>query len=332
MEQPVSRRAGERGEPAAERYLLDTESPDAVDSFMTADPYVSDGVLATVASDSATVVTPTTRTTVGLLHPGEMGAAIGAVLTGLGHRVVWASRGRSDATRRRAGFAGLDDVGTPADVAAEATIVLSVCPPAAALETARSLAGFTGVYVDANAIAPATAERVAEIVTGEGATFVDGGLVGGPPARPGVVRLYLSGGASQRVAGLFADTAVDARILGDTVGAASALKCAYAAWTKGTIALLLAVRRYARVSGTEDALVKEWAESLPELEARFEHAEAAAGAKGWRWTAEMREIAAAFESVGLPGGFHTAAADVLTLPRPDAGSGEEPSPRKGDGP
>lgn len=263
-------------------------------------------------------------TTIGILHPGEMGAAIGAALRGLGHRVVWASAGRSDATRARAVSAGLDDLGTPAAVAAAAGLVLSVCPPAAAVDTARSVAGFAGVYVDANAISPSTTARVGDILTSGAATFVDGGLVGRPPAHHGDVRLYLSGPAAGRVAALCAGSAVDARVLGETIGAASALKCAYAAWTKGTSALVLAVRRYARASGTEEALVEEWAESLPELTARFEVATAAARAKGWRWIAEMREIAAAFESVGLPAGFHDAAAEVFALPSLDRTPRERP--------
>jgi 3-hydroxyisobutyrate dehydrogenase-like beta-hydroxyacid dehydrogenase len=260
--------------------------------------------------------------TIGILHPGEMGAAIGAVLVDRGRRAVWASAGRSDATRRRADAAGLEDVGTAGRVAAEADVVLSVCPPAAAIETARAVAGFSGVYVDANAISPATATAVAAVVAEGGATFVDGGLVGRPPVRRGDLRFYMSGAAAGGVAQLFDESAVDARVLRGEIGAASSLKCAYAAWTKGTIALLLAVRRYSRASGVEGALVEEWEVSLPDLVGRWDSAAAAARAKGWRWTAEMREIAAAFESVGLPGGFHAAAAEVFALPGLDAGPGE----------
>ncbi|MGE5060010.1 MAG: phosphogluconate dehydrogenase, partial [Betaproteobacteria bacterium] len=50
--------------------------------------------------------------TVALLHPGNMGATIGAAARAGGARVIWASQGRSDATRQRAERAGLIDVGT----------------------------------------------------------------------------------------------------------------------------------------------------------------------------------------------------------------------------
>ena len=238
--------------------------------------------------------------TVGLLHPGEMGAAVGAVLRGQGVRVVWASEGRSEETRARAEAAGLEDAGSVVEVA-RSDVVFSICPPHAALEVARS-AEFAGVYVDANAVSPATAREVAEAV-GE---FVDGGIVGSPPREPGTARLYLSGDRASEVAELFAGSALDARVVSN----ASALKMAYAAWTKGTAAMLLAIRELAFREGVEEALLAEWDLSQPELRDRFARAARSAEAKGWRWVGEMEEIAATFEAAGLPGGFHRAAAEV----------------------
>jgi 3-hydroxyisobutyrate dehydrogenase-like beta-hydroxyacid dehydrogenase len=238
--------------------------------------------------------------TVGLLHPGEMGAAIGAVLRGQGHRVVWASEGRSGETRARAEAAGLEDAGSVAEVA-RSDVVFSICPPHAALEVARS-AHFGGIYVDANAVSPATAATVAGAV----GDLVDGGIVGSPPREPGTTRLYLSGERAEEVAELFDGSVLDARVVSN----ASAVKMAYAAWTKGTAAMLLAIRELARREGVEETLLAEWDLSLPELRDRHERAQRSAEAKGWRWVGEMEEIAATFEANGLPGGFHRAAAEV----------------------
>src|SRR4051812_26156868 len=246
---------------------------------------------------------------IGLLHPGEMGAAIGAALTASGRRVVWASGGRSAETRRRADEAGLADAGTLAELVRGSDVILSVCPPHAASDVARSAAGFGGLYVDANAIAPATARRLADVVPR--AELVDGGIVGPPPHRAGTTRLYLSGPSAPAVAELFAGTRVDARVVSAEVGAASALKVGYAAWSKGTAAMLLAIRELARAEGVEEPLVEEWRLSVPELEERWRSAERSAQAKGWRWIGEMEEIAAAFAADGLPDGFHLAAAEVF---------------------
>jgi 3-hydroxyisobutyrate dehydrogenase-like beta-hydroxyacid dehydrogenase len=246
---------------------------------------------------------------VGILHPGEMGAAFGAVLRDAGHSVLWASSGRSEATRTRAADARLDDAGSLDQLVARCDVVLSICPPHAALELAESLPPLDGIFVDANAIAPETARSVAAAAATRGARFVDGGIVGSPPTHS-EPRLFLAGADAAQVAALFTDTPVQPRVLPGPPGDASAVKCAFAAWTKGSGALLLAIRGFARAEGVEPALLEEWASSLPELEARSEAAQRSADAKGWRWTGEMEEIASAFAAHGLPRGFHEAAADV----------------------
>jgi hypothetical protein len=111
------------------------------------------------------------------------------------------------------------------------------------------------------------------------------------------------------VAALFAPTDLDAVTLGDDVAAASALKMCYAAWTKGTSALLLAIRATAAAHGVDAALVAEWARTQPGLTAR---SQAAAGTarKAWRFAGEMDQIAACFAEAGLPDGFARAAAEV----------------------
>jgi 3-hydroxyisobutyrate dehydrogenase-like beta-hydroxyacid dehydrogenase len=299
--------------------------------------------------------------TIGLLHPGEMGAAVGQCLARAGHRVLWSPEGRSGATAARAGAAGLTATASLADLIERADIIMSVCPPHAALDVAGQVAGsggheaaagereaaggkreaaggkreaagggsegaagdpraaaggsearFGGIFVDANAISPGTARKVAAIVEAGGAAYVDGGIIGPPPAAAGHTRLYLSGRQAEQVRRLFEGGALDARLVDrdPPVGAASAVKMAYASWTKGTAALVLAARGLARAEGVEDVLLAEWGLSQPGLADRSVQAAGSAAAKGWRWIAEMQEIAAAMAAAGLPDGFHQAAAEI----------------------
>lgn len=248
---------------------------------------------------------------IGLLHPGEMGAVVGRCLTGRGHTVLWASEGRSPATAARAAAAGFKDAVTASAVADQAGVILSVCPPHAAADVAWAVHGFRGLYVDANAISPGTAREVAQMITDSGGRYVDGGIIGAPPTTVGSTRLYLSGPQAEDVRALFAGTALDARVIGGATTAASAVKMAYGAWTKGTAALVLAIREMARENGVEEALLAEWALSQPNLEERSRGSARAATAKGWRWVAEMEEIAATMAAAGLPDGFHLAAAEVF---------------------
>jgi 3-hydroxyisobutyrate dehydrogenase-like beta-hydroxyacid dehydrogenase len=237
---------------------------------------------------------------IGLLHPGEMGSALGEALRGNGHRVLWASDGRSAQTAARA--ADFEDVGTAQAMAAAADVIVSVCPPHAARDVAALLDGFGGIYVDANAISPAAAREIGG---------VDGGIVGPPPRDGATTRLYLSGPRAEEVARLFAGTAVEPRVLGGEVGTASAMKMAFAGWSKGTAAMLVTIARLAEEHGVQEPLFAEWRAWHPELLDDLERSRRSAARKGWRWVGEMEEIADTFAAAGLPDGFHRAAAEVF---------------------
>ena len=253
-----------------------------------------------------------TITRIGILHPGDMGISIAASAKNAGHTVYWASEGRGAQTRARAEKHGLQDAGTLAALCAICEVVISVCPPHAAEALAQQAlaAGFTGLYVDGNAIAPERAQRIAAAVAGAGAACVDGGIIGGPAWKPGATWLYLAGPRAGEVAALFSAGPLETQVLGGGIGAASALKMCYAAYTKGSTALLCAVLATADVLQVGDALNGQWAREdsgLPE-----QHARRVRGvtAKAWRFSGEMREIAATFRGAGLPGGFHDAAAET----------------------
>jgi 3-hydroxyisobutyrate dehydrogenase-like beta-hydroxyacid dehydrogenase len=250
--------------------------------------------------------------TVGLLHPGEMGSAVGATLVGGRARVLWASEGRSAATRARASGIGLEDAGTLAAVLKASRVIVSVAPPHGAVDLARAVAalGFRGIYVDANAVAPETARQIGTIVEAAGARFVDGGIIGPATRKPGAARIYLSGSAAPDVSGLFGTGPVDAIVVDGPAGAASALKMAYAGWSKGSNALLASIRAFAAAEGVDSALLAEWKISMPEVPARSERAVVENARKAWRFVGEMDEIARAFAAAGLPTGFHEAAHDV----------------------
>lgn len=241
----------------------------------------------------------------GFLHPGAMGATIASACRGTR---VWASEGRSAASAERASEAAIDDVGTVAALVAEADTIVSVCPPGAALDVARQVAdlGFDGLYVDANAVSPASAHEIGRPF----ARFVDGGIIGPPVARAGTTRLYLAGDGASEVARRWAGSALEVRIIDAEPGAASAVKMGFAAWTKGTSALLLAVRAYVQAEGVSADLVGEWQTSMPDLVARSDHTAVGVGPKAWRFAGEMEEIADSFAAAGLPAGFHEAAARV----------------------
>lgn len=256
---------------------------------------------------------PNLKTAIGVVHPGDMGAALGAALRERGHTVLWSSRGRSAETRARALAASLTETESLRELVSASSVVISICPPHAALDVAAQVAAeaFAGTYVDANAVSPGSARQIGALVSEAGATFVDGDVIGGPPKPGGNTRVYLSGRMADEVAALFAGSdRLGTTVLAGPSEAASALKMCYAAWTKGTAALLLAIRAAASALEIEDALVEEWERSQPELIGRFAQVVNSAPRKAWRFAGEMDQIGDAFEAIDVPSEFHRAAAEV----------------------
>ncbi|MGV0035897.1 MAG: DUF1932 domain-containing protein [Candidatus Azotimanducaceae bacterium WSBS_2022_MAG_OTU7] len=248
-------------------------------------------------------------TTIGLISPGQMGASIGAAAANAGARVIWAGEGRSAASHTRASAAGLENCGTITRLINDSHIVLSVCAPHDAEDVATKMKqhGFSGLFADCNAIAPQKSRRIAEQLGHQ--NFVDGGIVGGPAWKSETgTRLYLSGARSDEIAVLFDNSPLHTTIIPGEVGAASAMKMMFAAYTKGTTALLAAILGAAEKEGVRNVLESRWG---PVFTAQTHQQVVDDSAKAWRFEGEMREIAATFEAADLPGGFHTAAADVF---------------------
>ena len=250
----------------------------------------------------------------GLLHPGEMGATVGAAARAGGLPVRVALDGRSEATQRRARDAGLEDLGSLSALVAGCDAIVSVCPPHLAKETAEAVLGlgFGGLYLDANAIAPSTLRELAGLFEAAdgGARLVDGGLIGPPASKSGTTRLYLSGPDAPAFAECFLGGPLAASLVPGSLGAASALKMSFAAWTKGSAALMAAIVAVAEEEQVADALRQEWQLSMPQLVAMAERGLRGTARKAWRFEGEMHEIARTFAEAGLPPGFHEAAAEI----------------------
>ncbi|MBK3637391.1 NAD(P)-dependent oxidoreductase [Streptomyces sp. MBT97] len=252
------------------------------------------------------------RRDVGILHPGSMGAQVAAQAVAAGATLRWLPQGRSEATRERAGDIGLRPAAGLRELAGACEILLSVCPPAAALDVAAQVAdaGFRGVYVDANAVGPERMAEITDVFAGGAVTVVDGGITGPPPREPGRTRLYLSGddGAVARVRDLFEGTALTPFVLPGPVGRASALKLAFAAYNKISYALAAQACALADGHGVLDELVDLAGHLLPDTPLGTPEHLATAGARAWRWEPEMREIAGACRAAGVSAAFAEAAA------------------------
>jgi 3-hydroxyisobutyrate dehydrogenase-like beta-hydroxyacid dehydrogenase len=232
---------------------------------------------------------------VAIVAPGAMGAGIGKRLAGNGVRVLTNLAGRSEASAARAREAGM--IAASDDEIATSDFILSILPPgdplALALRFAPVLAASNAkpVYVDCNAINPATVERVAAAIAPTGCAFVDAGIIGPPPRADDFgPRLYASGAAAARFASL-RRYGLDVRVLEGPLSAASALKMSYAGINKGAQAIGAAMMLAAMRAGSAQALFDELSFSQKEMLAQFQQQLPKMPAKAYRWIAEMQEIA-----------------------------------------
>jgi len=242
-----------------------------------------------------------------------MGSALGARLRVGGARVLVALDGRSERTRRLAAEAALEDVGALEGLVAEADVVLSVVPPGAAVEVAAAIGaaarGATAVVADLNAIAPVTAERVADALGAAGLEPVDGSISGPPPHEPGTTRIYLSGPRASEVAAL-PFGGVERVVVGEAIGLASAVKMCTASVYKGRVALLAQALRAAHRYGVVDHVVDDLAGTGLVNRDRVGGTLGKASAKAWRYVPEMEEIAATQAGAGLTPSLFLAVATV----------------------
>lgn len=254
--------------------------------------------------------------TVAVMSPGDMGHAVGRLLGEHGLRVVTCLRGRSPRTAALAAAAGIADLPDEAALVGEADLLLAILVPAQAVALAERIAdavraaGRGLLYVDANAVAPQTARRIAAILGAAGARIVDAGIIGGPPlpGRPGP-RFYASGAAAEEFARL-GEYGLDVRVIGAEVGQASGLKMCYAALTKGLTALGVELLVAGRALGLEGPLRAELEASQPELLAWVGRQAPGMPPKSERWVGEMEEIAATFAALGLTPRLLEGAADL----------------------
>jgi 3-hydroxyisobutyrate dehydrogenase-like beta-hydroxyacid dehydrogenase len=256
---------------------------------------------------------------VGIMSPGDMGSAIGKVLSDAGLNVITCLEGRGKLTQLRAQEAGMHDVASLDRLVSESDLILSVLVPSQALAMAQSIAdsvrrtGRHPAYADLNAIAPQTVRRINTVMTGAGVVFIDAGIIGSPPkAGKSSTRVYCSGPDTTALESL-TEAGLDVRRAGSDIGQASGLKMVYAASTKGITALWTELLVAAKALGLEDALMAEFKASGTNISEVLKGRIPSMPRRARRWVGEMEEIAKTFEDVGLTPRMLLGAADVYRL-------------------
>ncbi|KAJ6593641.1 6-phosphogluconate dehydrogenase C-terminal domain-like protein [Mycena capillaripes] len=237
-----------------------------------------------------------------------MGSGVAKVLTRNGVKVLTNLDGRSDDTRRRAREAGMRDASLK-EIGSTCDWVLSILPPSDAFSLAEKflresaastrLAGTPApIYVDCNAVSPATVRRIAALFTDSPSKFIDAGIIGGPPKDNYNPTIYASASEDSLLDSFVGLSKYGLKVSalkgeGAGIGDASALKMSYAGITKGTTGLFTTMILAAHQSSpaTADALLQELSESQPAFLKRITGVIPPMVPKAYRWVGEMEEIA-----------------------------------------
>jgi 3-hydroxyisobutyrate dehydrogenase-like beta-hydroxyacid dehydrogenase len=271
--------------------------------------------------------TPTDPPVVAIIGAGEMGAAVGRRLREAGARVLTSLTGRSASSIDRVRRAGLEVVHDDHRLTASVDFILSIVPPANALEIAARMrdplrhAASPPLFVDCNAIAPATMHLIERELAS--LPVIDAGIIGGPPAAgtqdPAAgPRFYASGPHAPRLA-ILNQYGLDIAVMDAPIGAASGLKLAYAGLTKGFTALAAAIITAASRDGLAEPLRLELARSQPDFLARIDRFVPAIYPKAYRWVAEMEQIAAFISDPGAGAAIYEGAARLFEAIADDLG-------------
>ncbi len=251
---------------------------------------------------------------VGLLSPGDMGHVVGQRLISHGMPVLTCLEGRSERTRALAVKAGIRDVPTYGDLVCETDMILSIMVPGEAVKAARKVAGAlresgeTIVYVDCNAVAPATGREVDGIIRDAGSRYVDASIIGGPPRREGITKFYASG-PHVRSFEVLNDYGLEVRPLGPEVGQGKGIKMVYGALTKGLTAISTQLLMASYEMGLYDALEALFEENQAAQLGRMRRAVPNMPNRSRRWVSEMEEIAKTYGALGITPKMYEGAAE-----------------------
>ena len=244
-----------------------------------------------------------------------MGHVVGKVLIEHGMPVLTCLKERSERTRGLAKKVGIKDVPTYEALIHETDMILSIVVPAEAENVARTVVKALSrvdeslVYVDCNAVSPATSRKINKIIKDVDSKYIDASIIGPPPRKKRTTRFYASG-PDVEIFEALADFGLDVHPIGSKIGQAKGIKMAYGALTKGLAAISTQLLIAAWKMDLYNALIKDLKKSQAELYKWMERRVTRMPHRSRRWIGEMKEISKTFEALGLTPKIYEGAADT----------------------
>ncbi len=213
---------------------------------------------------------------IGLIGYGEVGKTFGA---GLGGQVTavdawdlkFVSRdaGLATAQRAHANKAGVRACDAMAQLCAEGDLLISAVTASNTLAVAQEAAAHLrpgAVFLDLNSASPATKQQAAALIDAAGGLYVEAGVMTSVPPYGIKVPMLLGGGAAAELAPILTGWGMDATVVSDKLGVASAIKMCRSVMIKGLEALVIESYTTARAYGVEEYMIPTLQETFPGID------------------------------------------------------------------
>jgi 3-hydroxyisobutyrate dehydrogenase-like beta-hydroxyacid dehydrogenase len=252
----------------------------------------------------------TMHTILGIIGFGEVGGIFGRGLRnkpGVEAVHAWDLKfaGASGVEARAAAQeAGVQPAADMAALCAQANLLVSAVTAsntlAVAEEAARHVRPGT-VFLDLNSASPGTKQRAAKLLESAGAQYVEAGVMTSVPPYGIRVPMLLGGAHAESLAAKLNGWGMDAKVVSEKLGVASAIKMSRSIMIKGLEALVIESYTNARRYGVEEHVLPTLKETFPQIDwdAQGAYFFSRVAQHGKRRAEEMREAANTVQEGGF---------------------------------
>ena len=256
---------------------------------------------------------------IGMVGYGEVGKIFTA---GLKDRVasisawdlIFEAPALRETQRAHAAQAGVAACASMAELCGRADLIISAVTASNTLAVAQAAAAHVRrgtVFLDLNSASPGTKQQAAVLIDAAGGHYVEAGVMTSVPPYGIKVPMLLGGARAAELAGVLAAWGMDAKMVSEKLGVASAIKMCRSVMIKGLEALVIESYTTARAYGVEDHVLPTLAETFPSIDWEKQGAYffSRVVQHGQRRAEEMREAANTVREAG--GGFEPFMASAI---------------------
>lgn len=212
---------------------------------------------------------------IGLIGYGEVGKIFARGLKEKTGRwagawdLKFADAAKRDAERNQATTDGIEACASAAELCAKASLIISAVTASNTLAVAQEAARHIqrgAFFLDLNSASPGTKAQCAALIEAAGGHYVEAGVMTSVPPYGIRVPMLLGGANAAELAAALQGWGMDAKVVAEKIGVASAIKMCRSVMIKGLEALVIESYTTARQYGVEEHMIPTLYETFPGID------------------------------------------------------------------